>query len=90
MGKQQLLQFLDAYSHLYKRLCPLVSLSVHPSVCPLVRRFNRQTRRHRSTQGVERRALSREKKSSLVFDQSPSMQTPTEACRELVGPSTRF
>ena len=24
--------FLDAFSHLYKRMCPFVSLSVHPSV----------------------------------------------------------
>ena len=32
------LSLLDAFSHLYKRICPSVGPSVHPSVCPSVRR----------------------------------------------------
>ena len=31
-------EFLDAFSHLYKRVCPSVRRSVGPSVGPLVRR----------------------------------------------------
>ena len=31
------LKFLDAPSHLYKRVCPSVRPSVRPSVCPSVR-----------------------------------------------------
>lgn len=34
--KQQYLCFLDAYSHLYKRVCPSTRMSVHPSVRPYV------------------------------------------------------
>ena len=30
------MEFLDAFSHLYKRVCPSVCLSVRGSVCPSV------------------------------------------------------
>ena len=36
--------FLDAFSHLYKRVCPSIRWSVHPSVRPLVRRSVGHTR----------------------------------------------